>query len=190
MVSELERMATRDGLTALANRRHFDIQLQASLRRAKDAGGMVSLLLLDVDYFKPFNDTYGHPAGDRILKTIASTLKACCRKHTDMVARYGGEEFAVIMQDATPGLAEQAANRMRNAVRNLNIAHKASPLGRVTISIGVATLEGYLALTEAELLEKCDAALYAAKCAGRDSIETTILDARDRPEHRQLARTA
>lgn len=183
-VAELEKIANRDGLTGLANRRYFDLQLQASLRDAGNLGRPVSLLLLDVDFFKPFNDTYGHPAGDQILKTIASTLQACCRGRTDTVARYGGEEFAVILLDADTALAQEAAIRICDAVRALGITHEASPLGRVTVSIGVATREGRSSVIAAELLEKCDAALYVAKCSGRDTIHIAASNPSD---ERQLS---
>jgi diguanylate cyclase (GGDEF)-like protein/PAS domain S-box-containing protein len=186
-VAELEKIANRDGLTALANRRYFDLQLQASLRDARDLDRPVSLLLLDVDFFKPFNDTYGHPAGDQILKTIASTLQACCRRRTDTVARYGGEEFAVIMPDADTALAQEAAIRLRDAVRALAIAHEASPLGRVTVSIGVATREGRSGVIATELLEECDAALYVAKCSGRDTIQIAASNPSDERQPSVLA---
>jgi diguanylate cyclase (GGDEF)-like protein/PAS domain S-box-containing protein len=187
-VAELEKIANRDGLTGLANRRYFDLQLQASLREARDLGHPVSLLLLDVDFFKPFNDTYGHPAGDQILKTVASTLKACCRQRTDTVARYGGEEFAVIMPDTDTAFAQEAAMRMRDAVRALGITHEASPQGQVTVSIGVATRAGRSSVIETELLEQCDAALYVAKCAGRDTIHVAASNPSDVRQSGVLAR--
>lgn len=186
-VAELEKIANRDGLTGLANRRYFDLQLQASLRDAGNLGRPVSLLLLDVDFFKPFNDTYGHPAGDQILKTIASTLQACCRRRTDTVARYGGEEFAIILPDADTALAQEAAIRIRDAIRALGITHEASPLGRVTVSIGVATREGRSSVIAAELLEKCDAALYVAKCSGRDTIHIAASNPSDERQPSVLA---
>ncbi|MDH4440321.1 MAG: diguanylate cyclase, partial [Rhizobium sp.] len=168
---QLERFASRDGLTDLGNRRTFDREFAQAFETAKNASSELSLLMIDVDHFKSYNDTYGHPAGDEVLRSIAGVLKGACRNEHDLVARYGGEEFAVILPGSTRDVAFDVAARLTAAVRKLDIQHVSSTKGRVTVSIGVAsTLDGGGDCQQ--LLRQCDEALYAAKAAGRDSVRT------------------
>jgi len=168
-ISQLERLATRDGLTELANRRSFDSRLKTALGQMKDETEPLSLLLIDVDHFKAYNDTYGHPSGDDVLQKIAKVLEKTCRNEQDLVARYGGEEFAIILPGASEGVACDVANRLAIAVRSLSIPHRASPYGKVTVSIGVTSAVGPAPIPQ-DFLRQCDEALYAAKAAGRNQV--------------------
>ena len=168
---QLESLANRDGLTDLLNRRSFDRQLEKAFETARKTDQELSLLMIDVDYFKAYNDTYGHPAGDEVLRQVSAVLQSGCRIPVDIVARYGGEEFAIIL----PGTSEDAANaiavRLLAAVRMLEIPHVASPKGRVTMSVGLTCIDHEIANCQ-QLLRRCDEALYAAKAAGRDKVRT------------------
>jgi diguanylate cyclase (GGDEF)-like protein/PAS domain S-box-containing protein len=168
-VQQLEQMASKDGLTDLANRRIFDRRLDDAVRTAQTSATPLSLLLIDVDYFKAYNDTYGHPAGDEVLRQISGVLRSACRGEFDLVARYGGEEFAIILPATPEEVAHDVATRLATAVRMLDIPHIASTKGRVTVSVGLASLS---ATTDdpQQLLKSCDEALYLAKGAGRDKV--------------------
>ncbi|MGC4411036.1 diguanylate cyclase (plasmid) [Rhizobium rosettiformans] len=168
-VLQLERLASRDGLTELANRRIFDRQLEKAFEASRISGIPLSLLMFDVDYFKSFNDTYGHPAGDDVLRQVARLLQSGCRSDLDLVARYGGEEFAIILSDCSDDIAHDIAVRLVDAVRKLEIEHVTSPKGRVTISVGLALITDDMPDC-LRLLKNCDEALYAAKAAGRDKV--------------------
>lgn len=172
---ELERIATLDGLTHIANRRRFDAMLQQEWRRCLREHLPISLLMLDVDDFKAYNDEYGHQAGDRALIRIAALCDAEMRRPTDLAARYGGEEFVVILGNTDALGALRVAQAIAAAVRNEAIPHlraTASPI--LTLSIGVAThLSGTLSSPE-NLVRAADAALYAAKHAGRNRIEVAV----------------
>lgn len=126
--------------------------------------------MVDVDHFKAYNDTYGHPAGDEVLRALASALQASCRGGSDLVARYGGEEFAVIMPGAAETVARKTADRIVQSVRELEIPHVSSDRGRISVSIGISTLSPDMVGDPSVLLETGDKALYAAKCAGRDTV--------------------
>lgn len=165
----LEILATQDQLTGLDNRRSFDEMLAQESRRAAREGTPLSLLLLDLDYFKRFNDAYGHVAGDQCLKAVATALKQGVRRPGDLVARYGGEELAIILPNTDPSGAGSVAELMLGHVRALGIPHGASPHGQVTISIGAATLQGSQSGgAEQRLVEAADSALYRAKASGRN----------------------
>lgn len=166
---QLERLANRDGLTELANRRVFDRVLRSTFDAARKSSDDLSMLMVDVDHFKAFNDTYGHPAGDEVLRQIAAVLQASCRAELDLVARYGGEEFAVILPGASAQECSAVAERMIGSVRELEIVHAASSMGRVTISVGIANLADDIENCE-DLVRRCDQALYAAKANGRDGV--------------------
>ncbi|MGE1563797.1 sensor domain-containing diguanylate cyclase [Pantoea septica] len=166
----LENLAHADGLTGLANRRQFDLFLQQSLLDAAEHGQQLSLILMDIDYFKRYNDTYGHVAGDACLKTVASALKELTLRSGDKVARYGGEEFAIILPGATELDALNIANAAVKAVSARNLPHDSSSIAaHVTLSAGCATF-----LPESDrpepraLIEKADEALYLAKHSGRN----------------------
>lgn len=174
-VLQLERLASKDGLTELANRRIFDRRLQSDFRSAIENDGALSLLMVDVDHFKAYNDTYGHPAGDIVLQKIAGVLQSGCRTEMDLAARYGGEEFAVLLPATASSDAHGIASHMATQIRSLAIPHVGSSKGHVTVSIGLASLsEG---MTDSlRLVKRCDEALYAAKAAGRDKVRAADPD--------------
>jgi two-component system chemotaxis family response regulator WspR len=166
---ELARLSLQDGLTGLANRRRLDEALDREIRRAHRDGSPLSVLLTDVDFFKKYNDTYGHQAGDDCLRRVAATLARCARRPADLAARYGGEEFCVVLPDTPEEGACKVAEDIRSAVCALGIEHRRSDAAEVvTLSLGVITLEPGQEITPAKLIEGADAALYAAKRAGRN----------------------
>lgn len=170
---KLAALATSDGLTGLANRRHFDERLHAEWTRAKRDGSPLSLLLIDVDHFKKFNDRYGHQAGDRCLRAIARVLSEQIRRPTDLAARYGGEEFALLLPNTDAEGCRQVGEKARAAFHQLGMLHEANgPSRSVTASFGGATIEPAQHTTEAAstLVEAADNALYAAKEHGRDRL--------------------
>jgi len=167
----LAELARMDGLTGLTNRRAFDETIEVEFRRSQRNRTPLSLLLIDVDHFKPFNDTYGHPAGDDCLKAVAKVLTRTLNRPADFAARYGGEEFAAILPDTDVEGAVAIAEAIRMAVRGLGIDHDGSATGVVTASVGVSTCAGTSADESVDgLLRAADAALYAAKAAGRDCV--------------------
>lgn len=176
---ELRRLTATDALTGIANRRAFDDGLQLEWRRALRSHAPLSLLMVDVDYFKRFNDTYGHPAGDACLRAVARVLAGIARRAGDLVARYGGEEFALFLPATNASDAFRLGESLCQSVAALAIPHAASAVAaQVTVSVGVATLvlpcDGVeqprcLAGPEA-LLALADEALYAAKAAGRAQV--------------------
>jgi diguanylate cyclase (GGDEF)-like protein len=167
----LKRLVAVDALTGIANRRHFDRMLERELRRARRNGEPLSLVFLDLDEFKLYNDTYGHARGDEVLRRVAQTLDETFRRGGDLVARYGGEEFAVVLPGVDGRRAGLYAERLRRRIWRLAIPYPASRnADRVTISGGVATLvEGEIAAPD-DLLYAADQALYRAKCLGRNRI--------------------
>jgi diguanylate cyclase (GGDEF)-like protein len=167
----LEELARMDGLTGLTNRRAFDEALEREFGRSRRAAAPLSLLLVDVDHFKAFNDTYGHPAGDECLKTIATVLRDTLNRPADLIARYGGEEFAAILPDTDAGGAVAVAEAIRRGVRDLALPLASVDAGLVTASVGVSTWPGGDAPGSVdELVAEADEALYAAKAAGRDRV--------------------
>lgn len=174
---ELEKLACLDGLTQIANRRHFDDTLKREWHRALREQQWLSLLLCDVDYFKLYNDYYGHLAGDECLKTIAQTLQTCVQRSSDLVARYGGEEFAIILPNTPYAGAQIVAQRIHQQVQALGLAHAASlvsPL--VTISVGGACWIPTSTTSLTALIKAADQSLYQAKQQGRNR---TILHCHD-----------
>ncbi|MDD3354421.1 diguanylate cyclase, partial [Zoogloea sp.] len=170
-------LSSLDGLTAIPNRRQFDETLRLEWRRAGRQGKPLAVLFCDVDYFKQFNDGYGHQVGDECLKAVARVLSGVLRRPADVVARYGGEEFAVILPDTDITGALQVAEGMRAEVEGLRITHRFSPAAPVvTISIGVATVvpERGSPLSP-NLLRSADEALYQAKQSGRNRIAAGAL---------------
>lgn len=164
---ELQKVADADGLTGLANRRCFDITLENEIRRSARSNLPLSLLMIDADHFKNYNDTLGHLAGDNCLRQIATAIANCATRPGDLVARYGGEEFAVILPDTTQEGAAAMAERIRNAIREMGLSHPNSISGYVTVSMGFATTPGG-ALEAEQLIQRADSALYLAKKNGRD----------------------
>jgi diguanylate cyclase (GGDEF)-like protein/PAS domain S-box-containing protein len=165
----LERLATRDGLTGLANRRYFDETLQAEWARAMRQKQPLSLLMVDVDNFKAYNDAHGHLGGDECLKRIAVAVAAEMRTN-DLVARYGGEEFAVILPNQSLKGAAIVAERIRSRVELLRLPNRFARDGRITVSIGAATALGASDADPSQLVATADAALYRAKHMGRNRI--------------------
>lgn len=167
---QLRLMASVNGLTELANRRRFDDELAQQWRSAARAGSPLSLLLLDVNRFKQFNDTYGHQHGDHCLRRLAALLRHEARRSGDLAARFGGEEFAVLLPDANAAGARAVAERLRQQLHKLAMPHAGSDIApHVTVSIGIATLEPAPTDTEARRLVKlADDALYRAKADGRN----------------------
>lgn len=169
--SELENLSRTDGLTKLANRRHFDETIEAEWRRATRTGANLGLLMIDVDNFKLFNDEYGHPSGDDCLRRVAEQLAKWSRRETDCAARYGGEEFVVLLSDVTEKDVLALAEKIRTAVYELKIPHLHSAVGHVTISIGCAVTNVTALGTYSDLIAEADKALYEAKRQGRNRIE-------------------
>jgi len=167
---QLEALSATDSLTGIANRRRFDEALSGELRRAVRSQKPLALMMLDVDYFKNYNDRYGHLAGDDCLRTIARVLRTSSRRATDLAARYGGEEFAVIVAESDSANALQLAENIRNAIAALCIAHEDSPFGCVTCSIGVTAVQVDENMSTDTLLRLADVALYQAKALGRNRV--------------------
>jgi diguanylate cyclase (GGDEF)-like protein len=162
--------ALRDELTKLANRRCFNKTIKREFERAARNGQLLSLIMVDLDFFKAFNDQYGHPAGDACLHAIGAELQGVLRRPGDIAARYGGEEFAILLPETDIAGAIQIVDKLQAAIRTLAIRHEAAPLGVVTLSAGVASCRpGHLTATPAWLVDAADAALYEAKTLGRNT---------------------
>lgn len=174
----LDAQARSDALTGVANRRHFDTYLNRSWERQRTSGRPLSLLLIDIDHFKAFNDRYGHPAGDECLRHVARALQAQVPEAIGLLARWGGEEFAVVLPDFTAADATTIAWALRDAVRSQSLRHESSPTApTVTISVGVASvLPQDCLFGPAQLVEAADAALYRAKHAGRNRVACAMPD--------------
>lgn len=162
----LKKEATTDSLTDICNRRFFDAHYEMAVADAKRQKHPLSIFMVDIDFFKSYNDYYGHIAGDTAIKRVADALKSQLSRATDIVARYGGEEFVLVMPHLPKKIAEQFAEKLRSAVFNLAIPHiNSGPFHRVTISVGLCTgIPG----NDDNLLNKADAALYQAKQKGRN----------------------
>jgi len=170
---ELQRLSSLDGLTGVANRRQFDETLEQEWQRASRTNMPLSLIFADIDFFKRYNDHYGHQAGDDALKKVATVLKKSVHRPADLVSRYGGEEFVMILPDTLQDGAVAVANKVLQSVRNLNIPHSnAEDSDRVTLSIGVATLNPKENQKPEILVEAADKALYRAKETGRNHVES------------------
>ena len=170
-VALLGKLSAEDPLTQLANRREFDRRLALEWGRARRGGYPVALILADVDFFKSYNDRYGHPAGDACLKRVAGVLRSVPQRSSDLAARLGGEEFGILLPSTTIEDATQLAEQMRKAVLALEIPHEASGVSpMVTISFGVAAIQPGMRSDSAELLAGADAALYKAKKEGRNQV--------------------
>jgi diguanylate cyclase (GGDEF)-like protein len=186
--AHLHQLSMVDGLTHVANRRRFDESLRDEWRRAQRAAGdritdhhgtaheHMALLLIDIDYFKQYNDHYGHLAGDACLREVAQLISGGIRRSGDLVARYGGEEFAVLLPATPLAGASGVAERIRQAIWQRALPHEASPLGRVTICIGVADSQGTGCAGETDLIRLADAALYAAKKNGRNQVMRALFE--------------
>ncbi len=165
----LTALAAEDGLTGLFNRRSFDQRLNAEWRRLSRTEQCLSVLLCDIDYFKRYNDTYGHQAGDAALVTVAEVLRDTVKRPGDMTARYGGEEFVVLLPDTNVAGAWHVAEALLVGLAQRNLPHAASAVtARVTLSIGIASGIPVPEDLPARLVNQADTALYEAKSAGRN----------------------
>ncbi len=162
----LRIQSIRDPLTGLFNRRYMEESLERELRRSLRKETFLSILMADIDHFKRFNDTFGHEAGDAVLRELARTFQALLRAE-DIVCRYGGEEFLVVLPETTPTTAQETAERLRNAVQAIQIQHYGQELNGITLSIGIACYPEHATDTKA-LVHAADAALYQAKNSGRN----------------------
>lgn len=167
--SQLQRLATIDGLTQLANRRRFEEYIRQEWRLCMREKHPLSLILCDIDYFKPYNDNYGHQAGDSCLQQVAAAISIETKRPADLVARYGGEELVVVLPDTDALGAMIVAQRIRSNIKKLQIEHKASSVSHyITLSLGVASMIPQLNTLPSDLIEAADQALYEAKKQGRD----------------------
>ena len=170
----LHSMVFIDGLTGVANRRRFDEVLQIEWHRCRRSNKPLTLLMIDIDHFKRYNDHYGHQAGDACLQQVAAGLKAGLKRAQDLVARYGGEEFVCLMPECDHPAGQTKAEELRAAVEALGIAHADSPTAScVTLSIGIAVMQPSSANTPEALIAAADAALYEAKRNGRNRVSVS-----------------
>lgn len=165
----LQELTITDPLTGVHNRRHFNDVLPRELKRAHRDGQSLGLIMADIDYFKKLNDSLGHQAGDEALKQVAATLSACLRRPSDYCFRFGGEEFVVLTTGATSENTAAFAETLRYRVADLQLGHPDHPLGKVTISLGVALSEAADDLPD-QLIRRADQALYVAKASGRNRV--------------------
>ncbi|WP_019624102.1 sensor domain-containing diguanylate cyclase [Thioalkalivibrio thiocyanoxidans] len=170
---ELARQARIDGLTGLANRRELDdlLERECAARRERS----LSLLMIDIDHFKPYNDAFGHQAGDDCLRAVADAIRSVLNRPSDLGARYGGEEFACVLADTDPEGGLQVAERIREAVSALELKHPESAEPHVTISIGICSVHTRWPIEPRALIRQADEALYHAKRAGRNRVEAQTL---------------
>ncbi|KPB70989.1 diguanylate cyclase [Pseudomonas cannabina] len=167
----LQRLMNSDGLTGLSNRRHFDEYLELEWRRAVRDQTQLSMLMIDVDYFKAYNDNFGHLEGDEALRQVAKAIRNSCSRPSDLPARYGGEEFAMVLPNTSPGGARLLAEKLRQSVAGMKIPHIAPAAGSsLTVSIGVATVTPQLEMSSRELILDADKGLYLAKNNGRNQV--------------------
>lgn len=168
IAARLEQLSQQDGLTVLFNRRYFDKTLAAEWRKLRRMDLPLGLLMLDVDHFKRYNDSLGHQAGDAALKALANVLQESLLREGDCACRYGGEEFVVILPGTDVNECVRVARRLHEAVRQLNLPHPQSPEGRLTISVGAASMIPTAELSPHDLVAQADSALYQAKSEGRN----------------------
>lgn len=162
-------LASTDKLTGLPNRRKFDETLESEWQRSARSGLPISLLMIDVDHFKAYNDEYGHLGGDAVLSNVGKTLRETIRT-TDFAARFGGEEFAVILPDSDAFAATVVAERIRSEIEAAMLPHRGVPSGYVSLSVGTASCLNHRNRTSSDMIAAADAALYAAKAAGRNQV--------------------
>ena len=166
----LEKLSMYDGLTNIRNRRFFDETFEKTFSEIKRDKKSLAVLMIDIDFFKPYNDNYGHGQGDETLRKVAKALEKTIKRASDFVARYGGEEFVILLKDINKDGVEAVANNLLNAVRELKITHEFSKIENyVTISIGVSYYNSSSDITKLELLLKADETLYSVKNSGRNN---------------------
>ena len=167
VIDGLCQLSSRDPLTGLANRRHFELMLAGEVDRVARAGEPALVLMIDIDHFKKVNDAHGHPAGDEVLKHVAHTLSDCIRP-MDTVARFGGEEFAMILPNCPPSFAQAVAERIRIRVQSMTIPISPSEEVKVTVSLGGAFAPQWVRSSPLLWVERADQQLYRAKTEGRN----------------------
>jgi len=167
-IRELLELSITDNLTGIGNRRHFDAVLAAEWSRAQRTNSCLALFMGDVDWFKKYNDTYGHPAGDECLRLVAQVLKNNAKRKTDLAARYGGEEFSILLPHTNADQAMNIAEKLIQEFRDLNLPHSGSHFGYVTMSFGISVIAPTSDQDVEYLLKTADAALYSAKDRGRN----------------------
>lgn len=166
----LEKLSMYDGLTNIKNRRYFDETFEKTFSEIKRDKKSLAVLMIDIDFFKPYNDNYGHGQGDETLRKVAKALEKTIKRASDFVARYGGEEFVILLKDIKKDGVEAVANNLLNAVRELKITHEFSKIENyVTISIGASFYNSNSDVTKLELLLKADETLYNVKNSGRNN---------------------
>ena len=166
----LEKLSMYDGLTNIRNRRYFDETFEKTFSEIKRDKKSLAVLMIDIDFFKPYNDNYGHGQGDETLRKVAKALEKTIKRASDFVARYGGEEFVILLKDINKDGVEAVANNLLNAVRELKITHEFSKIENyVTISIGASFYNSNSDITKLELLLKADETLYNVKNSGRNN---------------------
>lgn len=166
----LEKLSMYDGLTNIRNRRFFDETFEKTFNEIKRDKKSLAVLMIDIDFFKPYNDNYGHGQGDETLRKVAKALEKTIKRPSDFVARYGGEEFVILLKDINKDGVEAVANNLLNAVRELKITHEFSKIENyVTISIGASFYNSNSDITKLELLLKADETLYNVKNSGRNN---------------------
>jgi diguanylate cyclase (GGDEF)-like protein/PAS domain S-box-containing protein len=170
MQRELEDLSFKDGLTGLLNRRRFDALLATEWGAAKRTKQPLSLIMIDIDLFKQYNDRYGHVRGDECLKTVAAALTSAANRPRDFLARYGGEEFVLVLPDTDAAGAARIAEKCREAIAAAEIAHETSAGGRLTLSMGVGTIVPTAEDAQVALIEAVDHCLYEAKASGRNAV--------------------
>lgn len=174
-----KRQALIDELTNIYNRRHFEDRLEEEVQRALRHKRPLSLIMIDIDHFKNYNDKNGHPAGDRLLQKLAALLREA-KRDTDILARYGGEEFSIIVPETGHKGAGELAERIREVVEEYPFQHREKqPLGKLTISLGVADIPTH-AQSKKELLDSADKALYNAKESGRNQVQIAEIEAKEK----------
>ncbi len=167
----LHEMVKTDGLTGVNNRNHLEYFLRLEWKRSLDLQVPLSVIMIDIDYFKVYNDTYGHQAGDNCLVQVANILSASVKRSSDFVARYGGEEFIIVLGDCHPDFAAEIAGSIKSSLTDANIPHEGSDVAdRVTLSIGIATQVPDSESSVETLIKRADDALYKAKTQGRNRI--------------------
>ncbi|NOT17513.1 MAG: GGDEF domain-containing protein [Sulfuriferula sp.] len=170
--ADIEQLVRKDGLTKIGNRRHFDDYLAHMLLDCQHTSTPLALVFCDIDYFKRYNDSCGHWEGDTVLIKVAQALQSVCQRPVDRPMRYGGEEFALVLPDTDKAGAVQVAESLQATLLAMNLPHKHSPFGRITLSIGVVSLLPSNIETAHSLVVRADALLYRAKELGRNRIET------------------
>ena len=180
LASELEKLSSLDGLTGIANRRRFDQTLEREWNRAARAQQSLALIMCDIDYFKQYNDRYGHQAGDACLRQLAQVLETSLKRGGDLAARYGGEEFAILLPDTELENATMLAENVREHLQQLGLPHDASLVAPIlSASFGVAALVPTAEMSPSVLIRRADEAMYEAKARGRDRIARATADASD-----------